>query len=369
MIKHLDSLSKLSKKKARDFIYNCHVYEKLDMFYFKLKIIAPTTYKFFKSNKEITVEDLILNRMWKEPVLDFPKFLIPHEEVVKNYVGWSFGFFYLPCEKPLNTSYSEKFNKGIRYILSDVEDPSGNKNNIGTDILHILLENSKIDMLLSSNIDVDMNIVNSILEGSSKSQYSKLSSYFESEVLSKIGKLYADDVPEGFIFKHKDYNNYQLLFKERPNMNQHSKLGLEIFISRFADWAEWMDKNDELLPLISYSYIDTVCSLFKAYYKDENTNNFSQYHYGVSSSDLEAPTFGYYAGTGFEYIPDKETRTLCESSELCENIFKILLNGLKKPKNNTNYQYLSDLSRERWNNLVQKVTKFTISDYSSLLNK
>lgn len=368
MIKHLDSLSKLSKKKAKEFLHNCHVYEKLDMFYFKLKVIAPSTYKFFKSNKEIVVEDLILNRMWIDPILDFPKILIPHEDIMKNYVGWSFGFFYLPCEKPLKTSYSKKFNQGVRYILSDVEGPSGIKNDIGVDILHILLENTKIDMLLSSKVNIDMNIVNSILEGSDKCPYSKLSSYFEAEVLSKIEGLYADDHPEGFVFKHKDYN-YQLLFNERPSMNHHSKLGLELFISKFADWADWMDKNDDLMPLISYSYIDTVCSLFKAYIKDENNINFSQYHYGLSSSDLEAPTFGYYAGTGFEYIPDKETRTLCESSELCENIFKILLNGLKKPKNNTNYQYLSDLSRERWNNLVQKVTKFTISDYSSLLNK
>ena len=75
--------------------------------------------------------------------------------------------------------------------------------------------------------------------------------------------------------------------------------------------------------------------------------------YNIKPSDLESPTFGYYGGTFYELIPVKAVRELCQKEPFWDNVFKILLNGMKKEKKFTpNDLILTKEDVKTWNTLV-----------------
>lgn len=379
MIKSVGSLRDAGLEKASNFLKTCQVYEKLDMFYFKMKVLSKDSVIFFKSNgKEIKIEDIVLSKMWNDPVLFFSKLVLSKQDIIESLIGYSFGFFYLPVAKPLRVDYSSLHDAGIRYILSDVEDPKGNL--IRADVDHSKSETAKAVVKMFGGLSSVMISDREILKTEKGSSFDearmkeafckpKDDNSVERVILETLksskGSLASYEAfganPEGFIFK-KGKANYQIKLlneSESAKVKSSSKLGMEFVIVEFCKWA----KSTDYTKFMSKSYIETVCSLFEAFC---TTHDFSSFDlYKTNPEELEAPTFGYYSGMCYDYIPNESVKKLCHEDKMKENIFKILLNGLKKEKSKNAYLLIDDSTRKVWNDLVKMISKSVIVEVSN----
>lgn len=380
MIKDIEQIKELGYPKAVEFLEGCRIYEKIDMFYFKVKIISKNSVDFYKANgSRIELKDIILSSMWKNPINELSKVLLSNQEQISKFVGYTFGFFYLPCEIPLKTDYTSLFIKNkARYIFSDVFNPSGKRIDIKKDLsiknnIFLLLKdyksiwiyNSELykDKPLNEKFSFDRKELKNLIENKD-SKFSSIKELvlntltYKSEKLSKQW-LFADDTPEGYILKCENLN-YQISFHSPvpQNYTEQSKVGMEFVIT---DFCRWIKEYHTYGDLINSSYEESICNLFEAYIKTKESK-LSAY-YNLTPEELEAPTFGYYSGTGYEYIPNKFVKEICQESKLKENIFKILLNGLKKQKQKDNYMLITQETKDVWNQLVRTIQISTMGNY------
>lgn len=380
MIKDIEELKELGFEKACSFLRTCRVYEKIDMFYFKVKIVSKNSVEFYKSNgKLIKPEDIILSKMWREPIEDLSKVILTAENL-QDFVGYTFGFFFLPCEKPLKVSYSIAYNNGFKYFLNDVFFDNKKLDFVKderfltldfNELFSSYLVSTKGSELYLNKFSADVfefneNYLEEIINNAPDRTYKDMTEFliwnFSYKDVPLIEEdIVADEKPEGYIFKNGN-DIYQIIFKESEvKFSEQSKLGMELTILNFCKWIKTIDYGD----LITASYVESVCNLFEKYLK---YGNIDEKYYHITPEELEAPTFGYYAGTCYEFIPNKFVREVCMSNKLYENIFKILLNGLRRQKLKNSYQLINIEAQAIWNSLVKTIQISTMGDYSSLIS-
>ena len=374
MIKDIEEIRELGYKNAVAFLEDCQVFEKLDMFYFKMKVVSKSSVLFFKANnKEIKAEDIILASMWKEPIDLLSKVFLSNQEILKKFIGYTFGFFYLPCEKPLRVSYETLYNKNkVKYIISDIFDSQGKKieyeedSSIKNSLVFAFKDIPQVwtfgIRLFDPNekLTFDKKALWQVFNKKAKNisikeiLWETLANRYSQSLKEQI--FLADSMPEGIIFKN-GYRLYQMILNQEYKQEKlpNSKIGMEVILTLFAKWSLTNDYND----LITTNYVDTVCGLYEAFMSNAD---FSLYN--ISAEELEAPTFGYYSGICYDLIPSKRTKELCHQSKFNENVFKILLNGLRRQKVKDSYQYLTDEYKEVWNQLVKTIQISTMANYS-----
>ena len=117
MLRGLDDFMKKPMAYKKKFLYNCTIQEKVSAFYFHVRVLSETRVKVYKSDyKEIKVEDVVLNKMWKAPTEEIPEILLKNPEIASQMIGWTLSFFYFPVEKPLVVEYD--LSEGCNRIVA-----------------------------------------------------------------------------------------------------------------------------------------------------------------------------------------------------------------------------------------------------------
>jgi hypothetical protein len=374
MIKDIKEIFNKSDNYIRKFILNCEISEKVAAFYFHVKIVSPTMIRIYKSNyQELRLEDIIINSMWQEPYTDMNRVFLSNTDFMKKYVGLTISFFYFPIYQPFHI----KYNSPYKYIVGYVRDAKGNSYdteyfaNILSKISHSGIKGHDVIVIPKNThkSSEDINELNKIIQSRSvrslekyiinmlKRAYKAMDQIDENHFVTKAVSGDGVEYAEGYILRYNgiDYqlNLYPMPKPEMPD----NRLALEFFIHTFSMFL----KSDEWIQYISSDYVQSVCNLFLGYidnYFKIVSKSFT--HYNITYKELEAPNFGYYPGTSFETIPSNRVRNLCKDNKLFDNIFKILLNGLKKKKKKYELSMLlSNEDIDQWNSCVEIIKKFT----------
>ena len=126
MINNINKLFEEPKTRQLSFLKNCTIEEKICAYRFSVKIISLSNFRFYKGNKEITQDMIILNRIWETLVKDWTTWLISNPDVIKKYIGYTFFGFYFPDPSPFDENYKyENVYKFSKYLINKVVDWKG----------------------------------------------------------------------------------------------------------------------------------------------------------------------------------------------------------------------------------------------------
>jgi len=361
MLRGLDDFMRKPMAYKKKFLYNCYIQEKVSAFYFHVRILSANRVIVYKSDyKEIKVEDVVLNKMWKDPVEEIPEMFLKNPEISLQMVGWTLSFFYFPVAKPLVVEYD--LSEGWKYMLA-----------FATDEHKVPVDISKIDLSIISPL---IRSKSYLLKGSSRSDREKayidqvLRENTVDAVLKWIEKTIEKSEQESKNMIASSLNNsegvvlrwkkdiYQVVYNSLEEETKDNRLSLEFFIHSFCQWLS----ETEYEELVKSTYLASVCSLFCEFKKswlDDKEKMKTFNYYNIKAEDLEAPTFGYYPGTCYDLIPNKLVREWCIKDKMDDNMFKILLNGLKKPRRNSNSMLVSEEDTIVWNGCVKMIKSYT----------
>lgn len=361
MLRGLDDFILKPTQYKTKFLTNCIIEEKVSAFYFHVKILSKTVIKIYKSDyKELSQEDLIMNKMWKDPYIEIPQILFNNPEVLDQMIGWTLSFFYFPVEKPLLVEYD--LSEGWKYMLAFAVDERKKPIDISDIDMSLIstlfrskpyiLKDSKRteeekhaikDAVKSNDVGVLIDLIEDLIDKSDKNSNMLANSLQEAE---------------GLVLRWKG-DIYQIVYNAPNEKVKDNRLSFEFFIHMFCQWL----KSTDYTECLSQSYIKSVCNLFYCFKKgwlDDNGKDLLLSYYNINPEDLEAPTFGYYSGTYFELIPHKLVREWCMKDKMYDNMFKILLNALKKTRNPSKSSMLvTEEDTKEWNLCVGNIKKYT----------
>lgn len=364
MLRGLDDFLKKPKAYKKRFLLNCEIQEKVSAFYFHVRILSESKVVVYKSDyKEIKQEDIILNKMWKDPVEEIPEILFKNPDVTKQMIGWTLSFFYFPTEKPLVVKYD--LSGWWKYLLAFATDEK--RRPVDIDSISDWIDLSNYSSLVrhkgytlkdEERTEEDKKLVEQALRADT---VDSMLQWIEKIVDSSDKKtnMIASSLQEaeGVVLRWKG-DIYQVVYNSPKRDVKDNRLSLEFFIHSFCRWL----RENEWQEQVKSTYVNTVCSLFYCYWKawmsDKKKLEVFKY-YNIKAEDLESPTFGYYPGTCYELITHKQVRELCMNDPLLDNMFKILLNALKKTKTMREGSMLvSEDDIRVWNDCVAFIKKY-----------
>lgn len=325
---------------------NVIIYEKMNMFYFKVIINSSSCTILSHNHKIISEADIIINSMWKD-VYDFVnKTLLPKQKIISDlYNSVIIGFLYCPSEKPLSIKYSKFYNivnENNKFIINNVKDL--NKNDIDV-----------VKFCTSTNILNVRGIGGGPLMSFDNVFLQKLNDYahknislidFKKEIKNHI-KTYSlndlDDI-EGIIIK-SNKNIYQIIFNSTNDTKIYNRDDFELVITNFIHVFDSIDININNL----YSYKDIISEIFLKYINNSDINT------KISNPDNLIPPGNHYIGDiSYEYL-NCNILTICKLNDIYKNIFRILFNGLKHYRKKSKYSKLNDSTILKWNNIVDLI--------------
>lgn len=324
------------------------VYEKLNMFYFKVIINQSSCTILSHNHKILTDADIIINSMWKD-VFDFVnKNILPKQQIISNlYDSVIIGFLYCPNEQPLNINYSKFFNilnDNNKFIINSVK--KTNKENISIKDFCLSINLLNIRGIGGGPIiSINDNFINALNDYAHK----KISLFeFKNTIKNNI-KTYSlndlDDI-EGLIIK-TNKNLYQIIFNATNDTKVYNRNDFEILITDFVNI--WNEKNIKIDHL--YSYKDIISEIFLKYI------NMSNIHKKITTSENLIPPGNHYIGDISYELLDTNVATICKLNNIYKNIFRILFNGLKHYKKPSKYNKLNDKIINSWNNIVNQINE------------
>jgi len=338
MINDINKFFNLPKNKQYKFLENCIIEEKIAAYRFSIKIINQTTYKFYKNNKEISHDTIILNKIWEDFIKDWTKYFIENPNITSKYVGYIFYGFYFPCENPYNNYY---YNLK-KYLINSVTDWKGRS------VIHkISPDNSLFEIQRKYKLS---DILTALPQDNSEDNFGKFinSVMLENQNIEIYGKTSdGSDNPFGWVLK-TDKASYQI----QNGHNSHfesAKLPLELMLSDFVDYLD----NIDYVNFISDNYVMSVCWLFEDYILNNHCHLES--YYKLNSNDLEPPYFGKYFGISYNYIPSKKTRELCRQNKMYENIFRVMLANFKNYRDFNRSIVLNKQKVSKLNNFIKYI--------------
>lgn len=342
MIKDIQTVSDSYYFDKNDIV----VYEKMNMFYFKVIVNSTSCTVLSHNHKIITDVDIIINSMWKDVYNFINKTIIPKQKIIsKLYNSVIIGFLYCPNEKPLNINYSKFFNilnDNNKFIINNVKDM--NKDNI--DIKDFCLSTGLLNVRGVGGgplMDFNENFINILNDYAHK----KISlSEFKSKIKNDI-KTYSlndlDDI-EGIIVK-TNKNLYQIIFNSTNDTSIYNRNDFELLITDFIN--TWNNINIDISNF--HLYKDIVSEIFLKYISN------SSIHEKISTHENLIPPGNHYIGDiSYEFLNPNIT-TICKLNNIYKNIFRILFNGLKHHKKHSKYNTLSDSTINDWNNIVDLI--------------
>lgn len=353
MLKNISELKNKPKEYQKEFFDKCRIEEKIDAHYVSVSVESKFKLVFRKANgKVISQVDLILSTLYSSLVEDWNIIFINNREFFEKNIGMTIFMFYFPNTNPVSIDYSNFLNgKKTGYLISNVVD-RGNK------------QISKEYFLKNINCDKRQNVfiaVQHTLPRVNKrddvpiDDLSVIDMFEESGLLNK-----SIDLSEGVILKYKT-DIYQYLFhesSEKDNAESASKTPFEYLLADIVAFYKSI-KND-FQDYLTNNYVTTICNIFNAYVGNQViTSNITK---EIEVEDIEVPSSHKY-GINLSYIPNIQTKLICSSSKMFENIFKVMLANMNKKKNFNYCVYLSKKQVEEWNNMVDIIIRCLDCDF------
>jgi len=325
------------------------VWEKLDMFYFRVeltKIGAIATKN--STGKVISDIDCVTNSLLKD-VCEFvnDKINPVRNEIIDRYGEGTLGFFYLPINKYHKILYKNLNPKTV--ILSDwsynfdITSTDGYEHIISLcDMLNVNVP--PVISIWSDYVNEELrNIANSYLEnvGSDYDTDTIVLAFSKGQTTSYSGNLISDI--EGIIIR-TDKFQYQIHIKDvEDNLDKSVKLIYRDTLLNSV--AEYYEKNQNELDKSfseAESYIDRVSKLFLSYI--ENTDLFSKFSF--DPEDLLPPSTAYFGDIDFDMISDNNVKLICKYNEVNKNIFRLFLHTFSQKISEDKFSYLPDKTKQ-----------------------
>lgn len=353
MLKDLIELKNKPEEYQKEFLDKCVIEEKIDAHYVSVEVVSKSKLIFKKANGKIISQiDLILSTLYASLVEDWNTLFINNREFFEKNVGMIIYMFYFPNKKPVATDYSKFLNgKKTGYLISNVVD----RNNKCISKEYVLKNIScfeHLNIVLAAQHHLPRIEKDKIIVGDEIDKINLISLFDETKLLN----CETAALSEGVILKYKS-DIYQYLFHERskeeeteyPSRTPFEYLltdVLSFYKSIKADFQDYLTNN----------YVTTVCNIFNAYVSSWVPN--SNISKEIDAKDIEAPSTHRYT-VNTTYIPNVQTKLICSSDKIYENIFKVMLANMRKKKNYNYCVYLSKKQVVEWNELVSIITRCT----------
>lgn len=349
MIKDIQSASESYEFKSNNY----KLYEKLDMFYFKVIINDFTCTLLSHKHKIITPSDIIINSMWKDIYEFVCNYIKPKQHIIsEKYNHVIIGFFYCPVEKPLNIKYEKFFNnknQNNKFIINNVKNKNGEEINVSDFCLDINLLNVRGiggGPIIHCNTDIT-DILN-VYKNKEISKDTLINLLYDKIETFSGNNL---DNIEGIIIKDNK-NIYQIKINSFNSPKIKNRSDFESLLIDFIDTFNNLDLSKKYnLYDINTNYQNIVSDIFIQYIEKSNIIN------QIGNKDnLLPPGNSYIADLSYDMIHNKNIETICKLNDIYKNIFRILFKGLKHHKKHTSYNInFNDEYIKKWNDIVDKI--------------
>lgn len=322
------------------------IYEKMNMFYFKVVINSSSCTILSHNHKIINESDIIINSIWKD-VYDFINLnILPKQKLISQlYDNVIIGFLYCPSECPLKINYSHFYNtlnENNKFIISNVKTLNKNEIDItefckSINLLNIRGVGGGPKILYNENY---LNTLNDYAHN--KISLSEFITISTEHIKTYSGNDLGDI--EGIIIKD-NRNTYQIIINSTEDSKTYNRDEFEVLIKSFIDTWEYIKYE------INYtSYKEIICDIFLKYINSVDVLSL------ISNSDNLIPPGNHHIGDlSYELLNNKNVETLCKINDVYKNIFRILFKGLKHHKKDSKYNSLPQEYINKWNNIVDYI--------------
>ena len=342
------------------------VWEKLDMFYFRVEITKIGAIPLRGSTgKVISDIDCVTNSLYKG-VCDFVnKKVNPiRNKIIEEYGEGTVGFFYLPKQTYHKITYSNLPEKTV--FLSDWYFPKHQ------DILDITCSPGSYHIHhLAHILGVEQPPLMAIWRPEDraiemKSLKDKINNYLENKTEDRakalVNKLIQENLSNGSrnqifniegIIIRTDKFQYQIRLKDtEDNLDKSVKLIYRDTLLKSV--ADYYSKNINALTEVfnsCESYIDRVSKLFLSYI--EKTDLFTKFSF--DPEDLLPPTTAYFGDIDYEMISDTNVKLICKYNEVNKNIFRLFLHTFAQKISEDKFNSLPNSVKDILNDLIIKL--------------
>lgn len=352
MLKNISELKNKPKEYQKEFFEKCRIEEKIDAHYVSVSVESKFKLVFRKANgKIISQVDLILSTLYSSLIEDWNIIFINNREFFEKNIGMTVFMFYFPNYTPVSTDYSNFLNgKKTGYLISNVVDRGNKQIN-----KEYFLKNINCDKRQNVLIAVQHTLPRVNKRDVATDDLSVVDMFEESALLNK-----SIDLSEGVILKYKS-DIYQYLFHEpykKDDAESVSKTPFEYLLADIV--AFYKSIKNVFQDYITNNYVTTICNIFNAYIGNQViTSNITK---EIEVEDIEVPSSHKYS-INLSYIPNIQTKLICSSNKMFENIFKVMLANMHKKKNFNYCVYLSKKQVEEWNDMVDTVNRCVGCDF------
>ena len=329
------------------FDNSVQLFEKLNMFYFKVLVGQNSCTILSHKHKIISISDRIINSMWDDikqfvdTNIDNKRDIITslHNQVI-------IGFFYCPCEKPLNISYPNFLNTGImnnaiiiNNVKSDGKDIDVTDFCKNVNLLNIRGIGGGPKMLFRNDF---INYIN--LYAHKTIDKNELISAAKNFTCSYSGNE-IDDI-EGIIIKDNK-NIYQIIFNDTKDTQIYDRTIFNDVLNDFINKWPQIKIKDYYGASINERYLNIINDIFLQYV--ENSDLIKTID---DANALVPPGNHYIADLSYNLINNKSIETICKLNDVYKNVYRILFKGLNKHKKPNN-----EIDTDKWNNIIDTITK------------
>lgn len=330
-----------------DFDNNIQIFEKLNMFYFKVLVGQNSCTLLSHKHKIISLTDRIINSMWNDITNFVDTYIDTRRNIITSlYNQVIIGFFYCPCERPLNITYSNFLNSSIinnTIIINNVK--SNGKDIDVTDFC----KNVNLLNIRGIGGGPKISFRNEFIEYINLYAHNLIS---KPELINRAKEFTCsysgndiEDI-EGIIIKDNK-NIYQIIFNDTNDTRVYDRSIFDNMLNDFIDIWQHIKIDSYYGVSINERYLNIVNDIFLQYI--ENSNFVKTIN---DASALTPPGNHYIADLSYNLINNKSIETICKLNDVYKNVYRILFKGLNKHKKPN-----VSIDTDKWNKIVDIIIK------------
>lgn len=366
----------IDEKMLRNFFKKpFNIYEKLDMYYFKVYMFSDICIPVFaRTGKAISYEDTILNSLFDD-IVEFVKTKIDIPELRnKFYSKYGFskiGFLYYPGQVNNHTFYPNIKNK--TFVLSDIwtsKSPESLNLNLiyFTSIYSSAMDEHFLDIPLIRKVapnEIDDVLIDELLKRKNDREeaYEYLMQNFCFKSWSKNSGI------DGIIFRSKDKTlQFNLLSSEIQKLKEKSddtyntikRMWRELLLLNFIQaTAPSIDKLKTKLKTSSKTYISNVCDIFVEFI--DHADIFAKY--SCEDDDFLPSWDKWLLDFNINKIPNETAKTICQFNPIGKSVLRFLIHCLRR---HYTYEELKNLNTDTVDKLNEIVDALNYHNYSEI---
>lgn len=366
----------IDEKMLRNFFKKpFNIYEKLDMYYFKVYMFSDICIPVFaRTGKAISYEDTILNSLFDD-IVEFVKTKIDIPELRnKFYSKYGFskiGFLYYPGNIGNHISYSNLENK--TFVLSDIWTTNSPKSlNLNliyfTSIYSSVMNEQFLDVPVIRKIapnEINDSIIDGLIERKSdrKETYEYLMNNFCFDTWSKNSEI------NGIIFRSKNKTlQFNMLSSETQKLQEKSddtyntikRMWRELLLLSFIQaMSPSIDNLKTKLKISSKTYISNVCDVFIDFI--DHADLFAKY--SCEDDDFLPSWDKWLLDFNIDKIPNETAKTICQFNPIGKSVLRFLIHSLRR---HYTYEELKNLNTDTVDKLNEIVDALNYHNYSEI---